>query len=109
MAREERVRFLVVFMLGQLGAGIWRAALSGQAVTSWRGDTGSCAVSPHPGLHMQVLEALREAGGAAQNSRDGRCFSINAKGLWGSKSQFVATLLRAAPGQGQEQAEGLCH
>lgn len=48
MAREERFRFLVVFMLGQLGAGIRRVALPGWAVTSWRGDTGSCAVSPPP-------------------------------------------------------------
>lgn len=35
MAREECFSFLVVFMLGQLGAGIWRAAFPGQAVTSW--------------------------------------------------------------------------
>lgn len=34
MACEECFSFLVVFMLGQLGAGIRRAALLGQAVTS---------------------------------------------------------------------------
>lgn len=34
MAHEECFSFLVVFMLGQLGAGIQRAALPGWAVTS---------------------------------------------------------------------------
>lgn len=34
MAHEECFSFLVVFMLGQLGAGIQRAALLGQAVIS---------------------------------------------------------------------------
>lgn len=34
MAHEECFSLLVVFMLGQLGAGIRRAAFPGQAVTS---------------------------------------------------------------------------
>lgn len=34
MAHEECFSFLVVFMLGQLGAGIRRPALLGQAVIS---------------------------------------------------------------------------
>lgn len=75
MAREECFSFLVVFMPGQLGAGIQRAAFPGWAATSWLSvGTEDPVLSPPPPpsrLHMQVLQALREAVRAAQSSLKG--------------------------------------
>lgn len=71
MAHEECFSFLVVFMLGQLGAGIQRAAFPGWAVTSWLSmGTQDPVLSPR-WLHMQVLQALQEAVRAAQSSLEG--------------------------------------
>lgn len=80
MGREDCFSFLVVFMLGQLGAGMRRAAFPGQAVTSWM-SVGTQDPVLSPPL-IAYASALSPARGSRSSSELPRTVSpINAKGF----------------------------